>query len=418
MKEIKRVWFASHYSMPPEYEMRNKTEMYCKYLMQKGVECKIFCASTVHNHDVNIITDGSLYLEKNYDGIDFVHIRCSNYKGTGIRRIRNLRQFAHRFHKVAMNYELPDVIVADTNILMYGPIYQFCKKHHIAFVSEIRDIYPLAFVVYLGFSEKNPFIRYCYQLEKKMFLRSDAISYSFPGGKQYMIDKGWENEVQLEKIFYINNGVDLPSFYKNVKEFNYKDEDLDNSDIIKVVYTGSLRLVNRIELLIGAARILKERHADNIKMLIWGTGEDVERLIEMSKDLDNIAFKGFVQKQWIPSISTKADINLMHNFSTKMNRYGQNQCKLFDYLAAGNPILSTYKVEFSTIEENNCGYQIENQTSEEIANEIQKLARLPREEREKMGANAREAAKQFDFGHLTDILYDCCQYAFEHKHAK
>lgn len=404
--------------MPPEYEMRNKTEMYCKYLMKKGIECKIFCASTVHNHDVNVVEDGKLYVEKNYDGIDFIHIRCSKYKGNGLKRIINMRQYAHRFHKVAKNFELPDVVVADTNILMYGPIYKFCKKHKIAFVTEIRDIYPLAFVVYLGFSEKNPFIQYCYHLEKKMFMRSDAISYSWPGGKQYMIDKGWQDDVKLEKIFYINNGVDLPTFKKNVQEFDYKDDDLDNPNLIKVVYTGSLRIVNRIELLIGAARILKEKNANNVKILIWGTGEDVERLVSMSKDLDNIEFKGFVQKQWVPSISSKADINLMHNFSTKMNRYGQNQCKLFDYLAAGNPILSTYSVGFSTIEEHHCGVQIENQTSEEIANEILRIANLSSDERMKMGENAKSAAEEFDFAHLTDLLYDCCKYAVEHQQNK
>lgn len=418
MKEIKTVWFVSHYSMPPEYEMRNKTEMYVKYLQQKGIKCKIFAASTVHNHDVNVITDGSLYVEKNYDGIEFVHIRCSNYKGNGAKRILNMQQFGFRFPKVAKNFEKPDVIVADTNILMYWPIYRYCKKNDIPFVSEIRDIWPLAFVVYLGWRENNPLIKMLYRREKKMYMRSDAISYSWPGGRQYVIDKGWEKDVNLDKIFYINNGVDLPTFNKNVTEFDYKDEDLDNPDIIKVVYTGSLRIVNRIELLIEAARILKEKNMNNIKILLWGTGEDVERLKDMSKDLDNICFKGFVQKQWVPSISSKADINLMHNFSTKMNRYGQNQCKLFDYLAAGNPILSTYSVGFSTLEENNCGIQIENQTAAEIAEAIISLSNMPANERKTMGDNAKETAKTFDFAYLTDELYKCCQYAVEHHHKK
>lgn len=412
--DIKNVWFVSHYSMPPEYEMRNKTEMYVKNLEKKGIHCTIFAASTVHNTDVNVITDGSLYVEKNYDGIPFVHIRTSNYKGNGIKRILNMKQFGYRFPRVAKHFEYPDVVVADTNCIMYWPVYMFCKKNHIPFISEIRDIWPLAFVVYLGFKESNPLIKFLYWREKRMYMQSDAISYSWPGGKQEIIDHGWDKKVNLDKVFYINNGVDLPVFESNIREFDYVDEDLENPDIIKVVYTGSLRTVNRIELLIETARILKEQGRDNIRILIWGTGEDVDRLKNLAKDLDNIKFKGFVQKQWIPSILSKADINLMHNFSTKMNRYGQNQCKLFDYLAAGEPILSTYTVGFSVLDEEKCGVQIENQTPENIASAILSIVDMPEEQRRIMGKNAKTAAKQFDYAYLTDILYDCCVYAKEH----
>ena len=411
---IKNIWFVSHYSMPPEYEMRNKTEMYVKNLAKKGIRSTIFAASTVHNTDVNVIKDGSLYIEKNYDGIPFVHIRTSNYKGNGLQRILNMKQFGYRFPRVAKNFEYPDVIVADTNCIMYWPVYMFCKKNNIPFISEIRDIWPLAFEVYLGFKESNPLIKFLYWREKRMYMQSDAISYSWPGGKQEIIDHGWDSKVNLEKVFYINNGVDLPAFQSNIANYDYQDEDLDNPNIIKVVYTGSLRIVNRIELLIETARILKSEGREDIRILIWGTGEDVDRLKDLSKDLDNIKFKGFVQKQWIPSILSKADINLMHNYSTKMNRYGQNQCKLFDYLAAGEPILSTYTVGFSVLEKEKCGIQIEKQTADNIAKAIENIVNMPIEQRNAMGNNAKKAAEQFDFAYLTDILYDCCVYAKEH----
>ena len=123
MDTIKNVWFVSHYSMPPEYEMRNKTEMYDKYLSQKGIKCKIFAASTVHNADVNLITDGSLYIEKNYDGIEFVHIRCSNYKGNGLKRVINMQQFGHRFKKVAKHF-----IITSGHLFFLGKIIFICLQ--------------------------------------------------------------------------------------------------------------------------------------------------------------------------------------------------------------------------------------------------------------------------------------------------
>jgi len=56
---MKRVWFVSHYSMPPKYEMRIKTQMYAHYLQKKGFECTIFSASTIHNTSINLIEDNS-----------------------------------------------------------------------------------------------------------------------------------------------------------------------------------------------------------------------------------------------------------------------------------------------------------------------------------------------------------------------
>ena len=56
----------------------------------------------------------------------------------------------------------------------------------------------------------------------------------------------------MEKVFYINNGVDLKDFncWKSVNILD--DEDL-RSDKKKIIYLGSIRLVNNVGQLIKAA---------------------------------------------------------------------------------------------------------------------------------------------------------------------
>jgi hypothetical protein len=66
------------------------------------------------------------------------------------------------------------------------------------------------------------------------------------------------------------------------------------------------------------------------------------------------------------------------------------------------------------LDEKKCGIQIEEQTAENIADQIVYIMHCSEEERMKMGERAKEAAKEFDFNHLTDILYDCCEYSIEH----
>ena len=112
---MKRIWFVSHYSMPPQYEMRVKTQKYAHYLGSMGYDVTIFSASTIHNTDINLIADDSPYIVKKYDDLNFVHIRCDGYKGNGIQRIKNMQQFASRFVKIAKEFPQPDVVVADVN---------------------------------------------------------------------------------------------------------------------------------------------------------------------------------------------------------------------------------------------------------------------------------------------------------------
>ena len=116
---MKRVWFVSHYSMPPQYEMRIKTQMYAHHLNLMGYETKIFSSSIIQNTDIDLIEGKELYIERKYDDLDFVHIKCRKYSGNGINRILNMQEFAYRFPKVAKNFPLPDVVVADANSGLY-----------------------------------------------------------------------------------------------------------------------------------------------------------------------------------------------------------------------------------------------------------------------------------------------------------
>ena len=70
----------------------------------------------------------------------------------------------------------------------------------------------------------------------------------------------------VQKVFYINNGVDLNDFEFNKSNYILEDEDLVNNNILKVIYLGSIRLANNIIELIKAAEIIQDKN--NIKIII------------------------------------------------------------------------------------------------------------------------------------------------------
>lgn len=139
--------------------------------------------------------------------------------------------------------------------------------------------------------------------------------------------------------------------------------------------------------------------------MIYGAGNETDMLENRCKDenISNVIFKGRVDKKMVPSILKKSYANILHNSSTSLDKYGQSQNKLFEYLAAGRCVIQTYTTGYSVLEKYNCGISALNQTPEEVASIILKVCNDD-EKAEQMGKNARKAAYEFDFKELTNKL--------------
>jgi glycosyltransferase involved in cell wall biosynthesis len=243
--------------------------------------------------------------------------------------------------------------------------------------------------------------------EKYMYKKADAIVMTWEGGPTYISEMGWDSEIPLTKISHICNGVSLKEFKYNAEAFSYEDEDLEDTEAFKVVYTGAIRHVNKVDMLVDVADIIaKKGNPNKVKILIWGDGDKADEIKKRIKerDLDNIVMKGKVSKQYIPSILSQGDCSLLHNASTSLDRFGHSQNKFFEYLAAEKPILMTYAVGYSIIQKYNCGIQLDEQNAENIASCIDKLAELSSDKKEILAKNASIAAEEYDYSKLTKKL--------------
>ncbi len=376
-----------------------------------GHTVTIFAASMVHNSEINLITDQSLYREETVDGIPYVYIKTSFYNKNGAARIRNMFQFARRLPKVCRHFDRPDVIIASSATppaCMAG--IKLAKIYDCRVIAEISDLWPESFVAYGLIGKKNPLLKPMYAYEKRIYAKADAIIFTMEGGRDYIIEKGWDMDhggpVDLHKVYHINNGVDLEMFDYNKKRYQIDDCDLDNDTIFKAVYVGSVRMVNHIGELVNVAECLKRRGNNSIKILVYGDGDERGSLCALvrKKHLDNIVFKGEVEKKYIPFILSKCDLNLMHYGITQIVRYGVSLNKSFEYLASGKPILSSIKPNYDYIATNGCGISDNFQTAEEYANAIIRFSKMQREQYKNYCNNAREIAEQYDFAKLSERL--------------
>ena len=225
---------------------------------------------------------------------------------------------------------------------------------------------------------------------------------------------GWDTDhggsIDLEKCFYVNNGVKLTDYEKSIKEDILADRDLEE-DSFKVVYTGTIRPVNNVGNLLDTAKLLKDQR--DIRFLIFGGGSQLELMQERVKKekIDNVVLKGFVEKKYIPYILSRSSVNILNYSQSQYNwSRGNSSNKLFEYMASGKPIISTVKMGYCILEKYQCGLSLEECTPEALAEEIRNIHDLSEEIYAKMAVRAKEGAKDFDFSVLTERLYQVIEY--------
>ncbi len=406
------IWLINHYAVPPKYYPLARPANFAKYLMAMGHTVTIFAASSVHNSTMNLITDGRKWREETVDGVHYVYIKCCDYQGSGLKRIYNICEFAWKLPGVCKHFSKPDAIVATsmppTSCAMG---VHLGRKWGCKTVAEIADLWPESIVAYGIAGPHNPAVLALRRLEKWIYKKADAVVFTGENCYGYIIEQGWDKEIPRSKVHYINNGVDLEQFDYNREHFRVEEPDLDDPNIFKVIYTGSVRRVNNLGLLVDAAKCVKD---PRVKLLIWGDGDEREALEQRVRDekIANVEFKGRVEKKYVPSIVSRADLNFAHNEPSPLFRFGISFNKLFDYLAAGKPILSDFSCPYNPSVQNGAGIGIDEPSAENVAHGIETLAGLPQEELARMGANARRAAETaFDFRILTQKLMDVVEQA-------
>ena len=108
-----------------------------------------------------------------------------------------------------------------------------------------------------------------------------------------------------------------------------------------------------------------------------------------------------MSKEYVQYITSNADLSIMHGQESAIHRIGLSLNKMFDYMAAGRPILVDFHSPFCSVVD--CGGVIESEgnTAREIADAVMKVRIMSEEERNQYSIKARDAVKEYDFKCLT-----------------
>lgn len=403
------IWYLHHYATPYEIPGLHRPFEFGEYFNNKGNKTTVFTSSYLHYANSNMIKDSSEYLIKEYDSVNAVFIKTCGYENSGSKRVINMFQFGIKLPKIAKEYAKkagkPDIIIASSPhpfTMLAG--LKIAKKFKVPCICEVRDFWPEVFFFGGKLKETSLLGKILLAGERYIYTKADGITFLKEGDHTYITEKGWSIEqggkIDMDKCIYVNNGVDIKLYDKRISEHSFEDSDFNN-DKFTVVYCGTIRPVNNIDLILDTAKIL----GNDYSFLVFGTGNCVDALQKRIDDekISNVKLKGYVDNKYIPSILAHSSLNLLNYSGTAYNwNRGNSSNKLFEYLASSKPVLSTVKMGYDIIERYNCGSSAEHTTPEEIANEIRKIKELDSSEYTDLCKNARRAAEEFDIPNLSD----------------
>lgn len=402
---MKKILIVNHYATPPMYGGLSRHHYFAKYLKKKGYDVKILASSAIHNSTVNMIEkhEKILFKEKEIDGVDYIYVKTCSYKNK-IKRIFNMLQFYVKAKKVAKKLDRYDVIYSSTPQPLSALLgLKIAKKTKAESIAEVRDLWPESMISYDVLKKNNIIVKILYMIEKKIYINSSKLVFTMQGGKDYLKERKYSNKINFDKVYHLNNGIDLKKYNNDLKKYKLKDKDLENENF-KIIYTGSLRYIYNIEQLVLVAESLKDYK--DIQFLIYGEGPFKESAANLAKQkkLSNIKFKGFVDSKYIPYILSKGNVNLLHGKATDITKYGMSTNKSFMYLASGKPIISTYYGKYDLISKYNCGITLKDSNIQEYKQTILKFYNMNKKEYNKYCENCKTVAQEYDYEKLTEQL--------------
>ena len=317
-----RFWIFNHYATTPLTGPLLRHYYFAEYLKERNIETTVFAANELHQTGGCVDTHGKPYLRTEEEGVPFVFVKTSKYEGNGISRVKNMVSFFLELLKIskgyAKQYGKPDVIMGSSaHPLTSIAGILIARRFHVPAIVEVRDLWPEA-IFSFGKVKMNSLVgRLLSAGEKWMYVHADAIVFTKEGDVDHIKEMGWDKDhggkIDLAKCHYINNGVNLKDYYTSIEKDILKDPDLED-DSFKVVYTGTVRPVNNVGNLLDTAKLLKDKK--DIKFLIFGGGSELEKLEKRVQDehIDNVIFKGFVEKKYIPYILSRSSVNVLQQF--------------------------------------------------------------------------------------------------------
>ncbi len=411
------IWMVYQFASTPEMPGSQRSYQYAKAFADAGNDVTLWTSSFNHWSKVETIQDNVPYIVKNEGKLKIIYLKTKpSYFRNDHKRILNLLNFAYVLSRVSRTIlPLPDVIIASyPSPFAAVAAYRIAVRYNARFVLEIRDLWPQVWVERKAFSRYHPFIITLYAVEKYLYKRTNILVTALPYVSDYLVEKG----LKKQETFWIPNPVILKNFDLKDNETTPHNECSSICDTMKtnrqkgmmnVAYVGGLGPANRVDRILEAARILKDKGETKIFFTIVGEGHSKKDFIEfVSKNkLNSVRIWPAVPGKTVSMILRCADVGVLCLHDNPIYKYGVNLHKIYDYMAVGLPIVFAARVRNNLVESAKAGITVSPGNADEIAVALQKFSSMTSEQRSFIGNRGHSfIAENYDIDKLSKKYLD------------
>ena len=353
-------------------------------------------------HHVTIITSPVSYLTGKTDGRR-MHWVEKETPEDGITILRGFtysalhKSFLHRLLSfftfmfssffIGLDVKKVDAIWGTSPSIFQGvTAWLLARLKGIPFLFEVRDLWP-EFAIAIGVLKNKTIIRMSYWLESFLYRHADQLVVNSPGFIPLVEARGGKN------ILLISNGADPEMFDPVAKGEDFRKENKLGS-FFTVLYAGAHGISYDLDVVLNAAKLTNPE----VKYVLVGDGKEKQNLMQKAAylRLTNVVFLPPVPKNKMTEVIAAADacIAILKPLELYKTTYPN---KVFDYMAAGRPILLVIDgVIREVVEKANAGKFTPPGDAVALAQAVNEFA-AHRADTRKLGMNGREyVCRHFD----------------------
>lgn len=348
----------------------------CQYYSPEPVRITDMCEELVRRgHEITVLTGIPNYpMGSIYPGYENHKVMCENISGVNIIRCNSIPRKNNSFYRV-LNYfsfaisgmikakSLDDdfdlvFINQQSPVMMSWPGIAYAKKHKKKLLMYCMDLWPASLTVG-GISPESLIYKLFFNISKRIYRQMDIILGTSRLFSNYLSDNF---DILQEKVKY------LPQYSETV----FDGVVALNNDTIDLMFAGNIGKAQNIDVIIKAARILKDRN--DIVWHIVGDGVELDNIKELATGLSNVIFHGRKPIDEMPDFYSLADcmlVTLTEDPTISLTLPGKVQT----YMAAGKPIIAAANGEtLYIINDAKCGYCVPAGDDVALANAVLKFA--------------------------------------------
>ncbi|MEY7849469.1 glycosyltransferase family 4 protein [Natrarchaeobius sp. A-rgal3] len=280
----------------------------------------------------------------------------------------------------------------DSSDIIYGRNY-----YGMFLFNEIRKAVPANRRPKLVFEMHTPISAH---LKPRFFQAVDKLVCITDKLKRYVLD---QYPIDRSSVLVAPDGVDLRPYRSRTRAEARSELTIPENERI-VAYTGHLYPGKGVEVLIESAKEI-----DATVYVVGGYEDDINRVKRSTNYSENVVFTGFVDPADIPVYQIAADV-LVAPY-TESSRPWVSPLKLFEYMAAGRPIIaSDREVLKEVLVDGENALLFEKGNAESLRNQIERVLES-NALATNLGTKARQESKRYTWKkraeRIVSAIYEC-----------